>query len=105
MPASLPTGDARLCDCWTTWNPNWNRQIHAQRQAALQQALDDYQPICDHCRLARRRCHRYARAIATDYGEVRLQIPAFRCGQCRHMIGGVTLLGEELRHQRFSKEP
>ena len=69
MPASLPTGDAPLCDCWTTWNPNWNRQIPAQLQAALQQALDDYQPLCDHCRLVRRRHHRYARAIATGYGE------------------------------------
>ena len=105
MPASLPTGDAPLWDCWTTWNPNRNRQIPAQLQAALQQAWDGYQPICDHCRLARRRYHRYARAIATGYGEVRLQIPVFRCGQCRHMMGGVTLLGEELRHQRFSKEP
>ena len=51
------------------------RQIPAQLQAALQQALDDYQPLCDHCRLARRRRHRYARAIATGYGEVRVQIP------------------------------
>ena len=80
MPASLPTGDAPLCDCWTTWNPNWNRQIPAQLQAGLQQALDGYQPICDHCRLARRRCHCYARAIATSYGEVRRQIPCSAAG-------------------------
>ena len=44
------------------------------------QALDDYQPLCDQCRLAMHRHHRYARAIATSYGEVRLQIPVFRCG-------------------------
>ena len=105
MPAPLPTGDAPLWDCYTTWNPNWNRQIPAQLQAALQQALDDYQPLCDQCRLAMHRHHRYARPIATNYGEVRLQIPVFRCGQCRHMMGGVTLLGGEMRHQRFSKEP
>ena len=42
-------------------------QIPAQLQAAPQQALDDYQPICDRCRLAMHRHHRYARAIATDY--------------------------------------
>ncbi len=47
------------------------RQIPAQPQAALQQALDDYQPLCDHCRLAMHRHHRYARAIANSYGEVR----------------------------------
>ena len=70
------------------------RQIPAQLQAALQQALDDYQPLCDHCRLAMHRHHRYARAIATSYGEVRLQIPVFRCGQCRRMAGGMTLLGQ-----------
>ena len=80
------------------------RQIPAQLQAALQQAVDDYQPICDRCRLAMHRHHRYARAIVTGYGEVRLQIPVFRCGQCRRMAGGMTLLGDEMRHQRFSKK-
>ena len=53
------------------------RQIPAQLQAALQQALDDYQPLCDRCRLAMHRHHRYARAIVTGYGEVRVQIPVF----------------------------
>ena len=80
------------------------RQIPAQLQTALQQALDDYQPLCDRCCLAMHRHHRYARAIATSYGEVCLQIPAFRCGQCRRMAGGMTLLGDEMRHQRFSKK-
>ena len=52
------------------------RQIPAQLQAAIQQALDDYQPLCDQRRLAKHRhhrYHRYARAIATGYGEVRLR--------------------------------
>ena len=80
------------------------RQIPAQLQTALQQALDDYQSICDHCRLAMHRHHRYARAIATGYGEVRLQIPVFRCGPCRRMDGGITLPGEEMHYQRFSKK-
>ena len=81
------------------------RQIPAQLQAALQQVLDDYQPLCDQCHLGMRRHHRYARAIATSYDEVRRQIPAFRCGQRRRMAGGMTLLGDEMRHQRFSKKP
>ena len=51
------------------------RQIPAQLQAALQQALDDYQPLCDQCGLAMYRHHRYARAITTSYGEVRLRSP------------------------------
>ena len=80
------------------------RQIPAQLQAALQQALDDYQPLCDPCRLAMHLHRRYARAIATSYGEVRVQIPVFRCGQCRRMAVGMALLGEEMHHQRFSKK-
>ena len=79
------------------------RQIPAQLQAALQQALDDYQPLCDKCRLTMHRHHRYARAIATSYGEVRLQIPVFRCGQCRRMAGGMTLLGDEMHTSDFPK--
>ena len=27
------------------------------------------------------------------------------CGQCLRMAGGMTLLGEAMRHQRFSKKP
>ena len=81
------------------------RQIPAQLQATLQQALGDYQPLCDQCRLAMHRHHRYARAIATSYGEVRLQIPVFRCGQRHRMAGGMTLLGQKMRHQRFAKKP
>ena len=81
------------------------RQIPTQLQAALQQTLDDYQPLCEQCRLAMHRHHRYARAIATGYGEVRLQILMFRCGQCRRMAGGMTPLGQEMRHQRFPKKP
>ena len=50
------------------------------------------------------RHHRYVRAIAAGYGEVRLQIPVLRCGQCRRMTGGMTLLGEEMRHQQFSNK-
>ena len=80
MPHPDPTGDAPLWDCWTTWKTQLERQIPIQLQTALQQALDDYQPLCDHCRLPMHRHHRYARAIATSYGEARLQIPVFRCG-------------------------
>ena len=104
MPALSPIGDTPLWACYTTWKPSWNAKSPPNSKPALQQALDDYQPLCDHCRLAMHRHHRYARAIATGYGEVRLQIPVFRRGQCRRMAGGMTLLGQEMRHQRFSKK-
>ena len=42
--------------------------------------------------------------LPTSYGEVRLQIPVFRRGQCRCMAGGMTLLGDEMRRQWFSKK-
>ena len=79
------------------------RQIPAQLQTALQQAPDDYQSFCDQCRLAMHRHHRYARAIATGYGEVRLQIPVFRCGQCRRIAGGMTLSGDKCATSGFPK--
>ena len=78
------------------------RQIPAQLQANLQQALDDYQHICDHCHHTMHRHHRYARSVNTNYGEIRLRIPVFRCRPCRRMGGGMTLLGDEMRYQRFS---
>ena len=51
------------------------------------------------------RHHRYTRAIAISYGEVRLQIPVFRCGQCRRMADGMTLLGQECATSGFPKKP
>jgi len=99
------TGDALLWNCWITWKPDWNDKSPPNSKPPSKQALDDYQPLCDQRRLAMHRHHRYARAIATGYGEVRLQIPVFRCGQCRRMAGGMTLLGDEMRHQRFFKKP
>ena len=80
------------------------RQIPVQLQAALQQDLDDYQPICDRCRLAMHRHHRYARAIATGYGEVRLQIPGVPLWAVSPYGRRYALLGAEMRHQRFSKK-
>ena len=48
------------------------RQILVQLQASLQQVLDNYQPLCAQCRLGMHRHHRYTRAIAAGYDEVRL---------------------------------
>ena len=65
MPAPPPSGYAPLWDCYATWKPNWNAKSPPSSKPALQQALDDYQPLCARCRLARCRYHRYARAVAT----------------------------------------
>ena len=47
-------------------------------------------PLCP------RHCH--------QNGEVRLQIPVFRCGQCRRMAGGMTPWAMKCATRRFSKK-
>ena len=47
MPAPLPTGDAAAMGLLHHLETRLERQILAQLQAALQQALEDYQPLCD----------------------------------------------------------
>ena len=74
-------------------------------EESLQQALDEYRALCAPCGLLMHRHHRYPRSIMTGYGEVRLQIPVFRCGQCRQMSSGMSLLGDEERYRRYSKKP
>ena len=68
MPVPPPAGDAPLWDCYTIWKPNWNAKSPPNGKPPSKQALDDYQPLCDHCHLARHSHHRYARAIPTGYG-------------------------------------
>jgi hypothetical protein len=81
------------------------REIPTRLQESLQQALDDYRSECLDCGLLMHRHHRYPRSLMTSYGEVRLQIPVFRCGQCRRMSSGAELLGDEERYRRYSKKP
>ena len=81
------------------------QEIPRRLQERLQQALDEYRAQCVPCGLLMHRHHRYPRSIMTGYGEVRLQIPVFRCGQCREMSSGMALVGEEERYRRYSKKP
>ena len=81
------------------------REIPARWQGSLQAALDAYRAHCSDCGLAMHRHYRYHRSIMTGHGEVKLAIPAFRCGCCRRMSGGMDLLGDEKRYRRYSKKP
>ncbi len=81
------------------------QEMPQRLQESLQQALDEYRAQCVPCGLLMHRHHRYPRSFMTGYGEVRLQIPVFRCGQCREMSSGVSLLGDEERYRRYSKKP
>ena len=84
------------------------REIPERLRQSLQAALDAYQasaaadPDCD---LAMHRHHAYRRSIMTGYGAVELQIPVFRCGECRRMSSGADVLGEDERYRRYSKKP
>ena len=80
------------------------QQIPVQLQQTLQQALDDYRPLCASCNPAMRRHHHYARTITTRYGAIELQMPALRCGKRRQMTGGMALLGAAERYARYSKK-
>ena len=80
------------------------RELPVRLQQSLQQSLDDYRAHCPGCQLAMHRHHRYPRSIMTRYGELQLQIPVFRCGECQRMTSGMELLGDEERYRRYSKK-
>ena len=105
MPALPSTGDAPLWDCWTTGKPNWNAKSPLNCKPPCNRPWTITNPSATSAAWPCIATIATPRAIATSYGEVRLQIPVFRCGQCRRMAGGMTLLGQEMRHQRFSKKP
>lgn len=79
------------------------REIPARLQRSLQEGLDGYRAQCPDCLLVMHRHHRYCRSIMTGYGEVELQIPVFRCGECGRMSSVMDLLGEEERYRQYSK--
>ena len=81
------------------------QEMPARLRESLQGALDDYRAECSACGLLMHRHHRYPRSIMTGYGELRLEIPVFRCGQCCAMSSGMELLGDEERYRRYSKKP
>ena len=75
------------------------QELPLRLQGTLQESLDQ----CRDCGLLMHRHHRYSRSIATRYGLLELQIPVFRCGDCRRMTSGAELLGCGERCRRYSK--
>ena len=80
------------------------RELPFRLQGTLQESLDQYRPQCHSFGLLMHRHHRYSRSIATRYGVVELQVPVFRCSECRSMTSGAELLGDEERYRRHSKK-
>ena len=77
------------------------REIPVRLRQSLPAALDVYQAQCPDCQLAMHRHHAYRRSIMIGYGVVELQIPVFRCGECRRMSSGADVLGEDERYRRL----
>ena len=75
-----------------------------QMRETLQGALDLYKPMCNSCAIALSRHHSYGRGIITNYGEMRLSIPVFRCGDCGSMASGMKLVGDVERGRQYSKK-
>ena len=74
-------------------------------QESSQGALDEYRAQCVPSGLLMYRHNRCPRDVMTGYGEVRLQITVSRCSRCREMSSGMSLLGDEVRFQRYSRKP
>ena len=82
------------------------QELPVRLQGNRQESLDSYRPQDRKCGLVmHRNCrHRCSRPIATRYGVLELQVPVFRCGDCRSMTSSAELLGDEERYGRYSKK-
>ena len=66
-------------------------------QQEMQQKLNNApRPDCPKCEKPMWRNHAYPRQLDTHLGRIKLQVPAFRCGECRKMASQARLLDEEL---------
>lgn len=83
---------------------HFENTVHDQLQKSLQEALYEYRPTCESCKVMMHSHHSYPRSILTRHGELSIQIPVFRCPECKSMLSGSDLIGEEDMRKRFSKK-
>ncbi len=67
-------------------------------------ALSGYKPMCEECDVAMASHHSYERTLIATCGEMRLDIPVFRCGDCGAMASGMDVIGKEQARKRYSKK-
>ena len=67
-------------------------------------ALSQYKPMCEECDVAMARHHSYERTLITKYGEMRLDVPVYRCGDCGAMTSGMDVIGKGRARKRYSKK-
>ena len=104
MPALLPHRRCAARGLLDLWKPNRNAKFPLNSKPPSNKPWTTTSPSAT---IAAWRCIAIIAMPAPlppATAKVRIQIPVFRCGQCRRMAGGMTLLGQEMRHQRFSKK-
>ena len=57
----------------------------------------------EECDVAMARHHCYKRTIIAKYGEMRLDVPVFRCGDCGMMTNGMDVIGKGQTRKLYSK--
>ena len=67
-------------------------------------APSSYKPMRQECDVAMARHHSYERTLITKYGEMRLDVPVFRCGDCGAMRGRLDVIGKGRTRKRYSKK-
>ena len=67
-------------------------------------ALSQYKPMCEECDVAMARHHSYERTLIAKYGEMRLDVPVFRCGDFGAMTRGMDVIGKWQTRKLRSKK-
>ena len=67
-------------------------------------ALSQYKPMREECDVTMARHHSYERTLITKYGEMRLDVPVFRCGDCGAMTSGMDVIGKGQARKCYSKK-
>ena len=66
--------------------------------------MASYKPMRQECDVAMARHHCYERTLITEYGEMRLDVPVFRCGDCDARCSGMEVIGKGQTRKRYSKK-
>lgn len=75
--------------------------IVERMRRTIADALSSYNPMCEECDVAMARHYCYERTLITKYGEMRLDVPVFRCGAMR---SGMDVIGKGQTRKRYSKK-
>ena len=78
--------------------------IVERMRRTIADALSSHKPLREERYLAMARRHCYERTLIAKRGEMRLDIPAFRRGDCGAMRGAMDVIGKGQTRKRRSKK-